>query len=160
MSVVVNVVVILLMAAGLVGAALPIVPGTPLILAGALLYAVSTDFTPVGLGRLAVLTALALAGAVVGALAGSLGARSAGGSHRAVVGALLGLVAGFFIGPIGLVAGPVAGAILGELSAARPWRESVRAGLGTLLGLVAGAVAHVAVAGTMVGLFAWWVWRG
>jgi uncharacterized protein YqgC (DUF456 family) len=58
------------------------------------------------------------------------------------------------------VAGPVAGAILGELSGARPWDESVRAGVGTLLGLVAGALAHVAIAATMVGLFAWWVWHG
>jgi uncharacterized protein len=160
MNVAVNVLVVALMVAGLVGAALPVVPGTPLILAGALLYAIATDFTPVGAGRLVVLAVLALLGGVTGALAGSLGARRAGGSRRAVAGALLGLVAGFFIGPIGLVAGPVAGAILGELSAARPWRESVRAGLGTLLGLVAGAVAHVAVAGMMVGLFAWWVWRG
>jgi uncharacterized protein len=160
MKPVVDVLVVMLMLAGLVGAALPVVPGTPLILAGALIYAIATDFTPVGLGRLAVLTALAVVGAVAGALAGSVGARRAGGSRRAAVGALLGLLAGFFIGPIGLVAGPVAGAILGELSHARPWRESVRAGLGTLIGLLAGAVTHVAVAGMMVGLFAWWVWRG
>ena len=160
MMIVVNVLVIVLMAVGLAGAALPFVPGTPLILAGALLYAVATDFTPVGLGRLAVLTALAVIGAVGGAVAGSLGARRAGGSRRASVGALLGLVAGLFTGPIGLGAGPVIGAILGELSGARPWGESVRAGVGTLIGLVVGTVAHVAVAGVMVGLFAWWVWRG
>ena len=160
MTSVVDVLVVVLMITGLVGAALPVVPGTPLILAAALLYAIATDFTPVGLGRLAVLTVLAIVGAVAGALAGSLGARRAGGSRRAAVGAMLGLVAGFFMGPIGLVAGPVAGAILGELSHARPWRDSVRAGVGTLAGLVAGAVAHVAVASMMVGLFAWWVWRG
>ena len=160
MMVVVNVLVIVLMAAGLAGAALPFVPGTPLILAGALLYAVATDFTPVGLGRLAILTVLALAGAAGGAVAGSIGARRAGGSRRAALGALLGLAVGLFMGPIGLVAGPIVGAILGELSGARPWAESVRAGLGTLLGMVVGAVAHVAVAGVMVGLFAWWIWRG
>jgi len=160
MMTVVNVLVIVLMAVGLAGAALPFVPGSPLILAGALLYAVATDFNPVGVGRLAVLTGLALAGAVGGALAGSIGARRAGGSRRAALGAGLGMIAGLFTAPIGLVAGPVVGAILGELSAARPWGESVRAGLGTLLGLVVGAVAHVAVAGMMVGLFAWWIWRG
>ena len=148
------------MAAGLVGAALPVVPGTPLILAGALLYAVTTDFTPVGLGRLGILAGLALVGGAAGALAGWMGARRAGGSHRAAIGALLGLLLGLFMGPIGLVAGPVAGAILGELSRARPWAESVRVGLGTLIGLALGAVAHVAIAGVMVGLFAWWVWRG
>ena len=158
--IVVNVLVIVLMAVGLAGAALPFVPGTPLILAGALLYAIATDFTPVGLGRLAVLTGLAVAGAAGGALAGSIGARRAGGSRRAALGAGLGMIVGLFTGPIGLVAGPVVGAILGELSAARPVGESVRAGIGTLLGLVLGAVAHVAIAGMMVGLFAWWIWRG
>jgi uncharacterized protein YqgC (DUF456 family) len=160
MMIIVNVLVILLMAVGLAGAALPFVPGTPLILAGALLYAVATDFSPVGLGRLAVLTGLALAGAVGGALAGSIGARRAGGSRRGALGALLGMIVGLFTGPIGLVAGPVVGAILGEVSAARPWGESVRAGLGTLLGVIVGTVAHVAIAGMMVGLFAWWIWRG
>jgi uncharacterized protein YqgC (DUF456 family) len=156
----VNALVIVLMAVGLVGAALPFVPGTPLILAGALLYAVATDFTPVGIGRLALLTALALIGVVAGAVAGSVGARRAGGSRRAAVGALLGLVVGVFVGPVGLVAGPVVGAIAAELSRARPWGESVRAGVGTLVGLIVGAVAHVAVAAAMVGLFAWWLWRG
>jgi uncharacterized protein YqgC (DUF456 family) len=157
---IVDVLVIILMAVGLVGAALPFVPGTPLILAGALLYAISTNFTPVGVGRLAVLTALALIGAVGGAVAGSVGARRAGGSRRAALGALVGLVVGLFMGPVGLVAGPVLGAIAGELSRARPWADSVRAGVGTLIGLIVGAVAHVAVAGAMVGLFAWWLWRG
>ena len=160
MMLAVDVLVVVLMAVGLVGAALPVVPGTPLILAGALLYAFATDFTPVGLGRLAVLCALALLGAIVGAVAGSVGARRAGGSHRAAIGALLGLVVGLFTAPIGLVVGPVAGAILGELSRAQPLRASVRAGLGTLVGLVVGAVAHVAVAATMIALFTWWVWRG
>jgi uncharacterized protein YqgC (DUF456 family) len=160
MMTLVNVVVILLMAAGLVGAALPVLPGTPLILAGALIYAIATDFTPVGLGRLGVLTALALAGAVAGAVAGSVGARRAGGSRRAALGAMLGLVVGVFTAPIGLVVGPVAGAILGELTHARPLGDSVRAGIGTLIGLVVGAVAHVAVAAVMIALFTWWVWYG
>ena len=160
MMLAVDVLVVVLMAVGLVGAALPVVPGTPLILAGALLYAFATDFTPVGFGRLAVLTALAVMGAVLGAVGGSVGARRAGGSRRAAVGAFLGLVVGLFTAPIGLVAGPVAGAILGELSRARPLGDSVRAGLGTLVGIVVGAAAHVAVAAVMVALFAWWVWRG
>ena len=156
----VHAVVIVLMLAGLVGAALPVVPGTPLILAGALLYAFATDFEPVGLGRLAVLTVLALAGAVVSHAAAVAGTRRGGGGRRAVIGALLGLVVGLFTAPIGLVAGPVVGAVLGELSARGRLAESVRAGLGTLVGLVAGAVAHIAVAAIMVALFTWWVWRG
>ena len=156
----VQIVVALLMVAGLVGAALPAVPGTSLILAGALIHAVATDFAPVGIGRLAVLAVLALAGPVLAHAAGLLGARRAGGSRRAVLGALLGLVVGLILGPPGLIAGPVLGAVLGELSHGRPLSASVRAGLGSLAGLLAGIVAHVAVAALMVALFTWWVWRG
>ena len=55
---IVDVVVAILMLAGLVGAILPFLPGAPLIFAGALLYALATDFTPIGAGRLAILAAL------------------------------------------------------------------------------------------------------
>jgi uncharacterized protein YqgC (DUF456 family) len=37
---------------------------------------------------------------------------------------------------------------------------SVLAGVGAVVGLVAGAIAHVALALVMIALFAWWVWRG
>ena len=48
----VGIVVAILMLVGLVGSAVPVLPGTPLIVAGALVYAVATDFTPIGIGRL------------------------------------------------------------------------------------------------------------
>jgi len=156
----VNVVVALLMLAGLAGAVVPVLPGTPLVLAGALLHAIATDFTPVGPGRLAILAALAVVGAGLGNLATAVGVRRAGGSRWALVGALVGAVLGLFAAPLGLVLGPLGGAIAGEILRTRRLRGSVRAGLGALLGLLAGAVAHVAVAFVMVALFAWWAWRG
>lgn len=156
----VNILVALLMLAGLAGAVVPVLPGTPLILAGALLHAIATDFTPVGLGRLAILAALAVVGAVLGNLATAVGVQRAGGSRWAIVGALVGAVLGLFAAPLGLVLGPLVGAIAGEILRTRRLRGSVRAGLGALLGLLAGAVAHVAVAFVMVALFAWWTWRG
>ena len=39
--------VFILMIAGILGSFLPVVPGTPLILFGALVYALATDFQPV-----------------------------------------------------------------------------------------------------------------
>jgi uncharacterized protein YqgC (DUF456 family) len=157
---VVDVVVAVLMAAGLVGAAMPLVPGTPLILAAAVIYAVATDFTPVGLGRLAILAVLALVSGALAAFGGVLGVRHVGGSRRAAAGALIGLVGGLFWPPLGLFVGPVVGAIVGELSRTQRVAESVRVGIGTLLGLLLGAVAHVVLAALMVAMFVWWVWRG
>jgi hypothetical protein len=156
----VGVVVGLLLAAGLVGAVVPFVPGTPLILAAAVVHAVATDFTPVGAGRLVILGALAAAGAVLSYAAGAVGARRAGGSRWAVAGALAGGVVGLAAAPVGLLLGPIVGAVLVEIVRTRRPAESLRVGVGTAVGLLAGAVAHAAVAVVMVALFLWWVWRG
>ena len=150
----------LLMLAGLVGAVVPFLPGTPLIFAGALIYAIATDFTPVGAGRLAILAVLAAAGWAVEHVAGALGARRAGGSRAAVIGAILGALVGLAFAPLGLLLGPIAGAIAGEMLTGRDPAGSVRTGLGTAVGVVVGVAAHFAVALTMVALFTWWVWRG
>ena len=156
----VGVIVGVLMVAGLVGAVVPMLPGTPLIMVGAVVYAVATDFTSVGAGRLAILAVLGLAGWAIEHLAGALGARRAGGGRGAVVGALVGAVIGLAFAPLGLLLGPIAGAIAGELVSGRDPVGSVRTGVGTAIGVVVGIVAHVAFAVTMVALFVWWVWRG
>ena len=156
---IVDVVVAILMLAGLVGAILPFLPGAPLIFAGALLYALATDFTPIGAGRLAILAALGVLAWALEHVAGVVGARRAGGS-RAVVGATLGLLVGVMVAPIGLLLGPLIGAIAGELLAGRAPGPSVRTGVGAALGVLTGVVAHFALALVMVALFVWWVWQG
>lgn len=156
----VGVIVGVLMVAGLIGAVVPMLPGTPLIVVGAVVYAVATEFTPIGAGRLAILAILGLAGWAIEHVAGALGARRAGGGRAAVVGALVGAVIGLPFAPLGLLLGPIAGAIAGELVSGRDPLDSVRTGVGTALGVVVGVAAHVAFAVTMVALFLWWVWRG
>jgi uncharacterized protein len=154
----VNVVVAILMLAGLVGAVVPFLPGAPLIFAGALLYALSTDFTPVGAGRLAILAVLGVLAWALEHLAGVVGARRAGGGRAAVVGALVGMVIGVMVAPIGLLLGPIVGAVAGELLTGRAPGASVRTGIGTALGVLTGVVAHFTLALVMVALFVWWAW--
>lgn len=156
----IDVIVGLVMLVGVIGAVVPFVPGTPLIFAAALVHAVVTDFTPLGAGRLAILAVLAAAGWALEHVAGALGARRVGGSRAAVVGALVGTLAGLPFAPLGLLVGPIVGAIAGELVTGRDPAGSVRTGVGTAVGVLLGVAAHVAFALAMVGLFAWWVWRG
>src|SRR5919198_1380979 len=146
-----------LLLAGIVGAVLPYVPGAPLILAGAVIYAVATDFMPVGWGRLAILGALVVLGFVLDHAATALGARRFGGSRWAVLGALVGGIVGLFFGPFGLLLGPLVGAVLGELVASGKLMASLRAGIGTVVGLVIGMLAKFGLTLAMVGLFLWWV---
>jgi uncharacterized protein YqgC (DUF456 family) len=145
---------------GLAGTVVPFLPGAPLIVVAALVHAIATGWTPIGLGRLVILAALAAIGYALHYVAGALGARRAGGSAWAMVGALAGGIVGLFFGIPGLVLGPPLGAIAGELLRGRDVTTSVRTGLATFVGLVAGAVANFAIAVTMIALFLWWVARG
>jgi uncharacterized protein len=148
------------MAAGLAGSILPFLPGPPLIVAGALVYAFATNWTPIGIGRLIILGVLAVLAYVLSHVAGALGAKRFGGSWWAVVGALVGAVVGVFYGPFGLLFGPVIGAIAGEFLRSGNLEGSTRSGTGALVGLAAGIVANLGLAIVMVALFLWWVWRG
>jgi len=148
----------LLLLLGLAGSVLPFLPGVPLILAGALIYAVATDFSPVGLVKLLILAGLAIVAYAVDYAAAALGAKKLGASTWGIVGALLGAVVGIFFGPAGLVLGPLVGAVAGELLRGREFSQSLQGGLGAVLGTLAGAVVKLGLAVVMVALFLFWVW--
>jgi uncharacterized protein len=156
----VDVLVGLLFVFGLAGAVLPFVPGPLLILVGAVVYAAATGFTVIAVGRLAVLALLAGLGFVLAHVAGALGARRYGGSRWAVIGAIVGAFVGVLMGPLGLLIGPAVGAVTFEMVATGEIEKSVRTGLGAMLGVLMGALAHLGVALTMIAMFLWWVWRG
>lgn len=157
---VVYVLVSLLLLGGLLGSVLPLVPGTPLILAGTFVYAVATDFHPVGPWHLLVLLVLAAVAYGLDYLAAAAGVRKLGGSWWAVGGAVLGALAGVFLGPLGWIVGPIAGAVLVELLVSKKIRTGLRSGLGTVVGMLLGMAAEFSVALIMVGLFLWWVRNG
>jgi hypothetical protein len=144
----------ILVLAGLLGLILPALPGAPLLFAGLLVAAWIEDFSYVGGGMLAVLGALALLTYAVDFAASALGAKRFGASNRAVVGAAIGALVGIFFGLPGILLGPFVGAVLGELSDRRGPRDAARAGVGATLGLALGAVAKLALACSMLGLFA------
>lgn len=146
-----------LMVIGLAGTVLPALPGTALVLAGAVLGAWIDDFTRVGadtLGLLAVLAALAWA---LDYAAGLLGARKAGASRLALVGAALGTVVGLLMGLVGVFFMPLVGAAVGEYWArrqeARATHRALKVGVATWLGIMAGLLAKVVISCMMVGIF-------
>ena len=119
-----------------------------------LLAAWAGDFAQIGwitLTVLGVLTGLAI---LVDLLAGLLGAKRVGASGWALFGAGAGTVVGLFFGIIGLILGPFAGAVLGELIAGSTLRRSTTVGVGAWLGFVFGTLAKIALCFTMLGVFA------
>jgi uncharacterized protein YqgC (DUF456 family) len=156
----VDALVFVLVLLGLAGTLLPFLPGTALILVGALVHAVAHGFDPIGPWRLLALALLTLAAVGLDYLAGALGVRRFGGSGWATAGAVVGALVGILFGLVGLVLGPLLGALLAEYLYTRRLDASLRSALGTVVGLLLGAVAKFGVAVVMAALFAYWVWRG
>lgn len=153
MSALIWILAVLLVVAGLAGLVLPALPGPLLLFAGLLMAAWAEGFTHVGTTTLVVLGVMAAIASLADFVAGAFGARRYGASPRSVAGAALGAVVGLFFGLPGLLLGPFAGALLGELSARRGMLAAGRAGWGATLGLILGTAAKLALGFAMVGLF-------
>lgn len=143
-----------LVLAGLAGLLLPVLPGAPLLFAGLLLAAWAENFAFVGWKTLTVLGVLALLTYPADLMAGAFGAKRYGASPRAVTGAVLGAVVGIFFGLIGVIVGPFLGAAIGELLTQRHLGRAGRAGFGATVGLVLGVALKLALALTMLGIYA------
>jgi uncharacterized protein YqgC (DUF456 family) len=138
---------------GIAGMLLPFLPGVPLLFLGLLCAAWAEDFQYVGIWTLVVLGCMAALSYLAEFLGSVLGARKYGGSRRAMVGAALGGIVGLFFGIPGILVGPFAGAVLGELSLQRSLDQASRAGFGTVVGLAVGVAGKFAIGIAMVGLF-------
>jgi uncharacterized protein YqgC (DUF456 family) len=154
------VLIVILMILGVAGSVLPFLPGTPLILLGAFLHAWATGFHPIDGWRLLLLVMLTALAYALDYLSGAFGARKLGGSRYAMLGALVGGVVGIFFGLLGIVLGPIIGAVGAELIYRKEIAAGLRTGLGTVVGMLLGAVAKLSIAVIMVGLFALWTLRG
>ena len=144
---------ILLIAAGLAGLVLPVMPGAPLLFAGLLVAAWAENFSYVGLWTVVTLAVLALLTYGVDLWATMVGVKKFGASKRAVIGAVIGSIVGVFLGFPGVIFGPFIGAVIGELLAQRSLTAATRAGMGATVGLVLGAALKLALAFAMIGLF-------
>lgn len=150
---------ILLVAVGLAGVVVPAVPGTVLIFAGLLLAAWADGFVRVGVGTIVVLGIVTVATYFVDVATMALGMKRLGTTRRAMAGAAIGALAGLFFGLPGIVIGPFAGAVIGELTSQRDLRVAGRAGVAAWIGFLVGTVVKVGLAFAMVGIFltAWFI---
>lgn len=129
------------------------VPGAPIILAAAVMhkYFLPEFLTLWTLGALAVLAVISVLLDTAFSLGG---AKYYGATAWGMLGGGVGAVIGIFWGPVGMLLGAVAGAMLCELLfAKRSWRGSARAGVGAGLGLLASSAGRFILCLCMVGLF-------
>ena len=147
-----------LIAAGLLGAIVPALPGIPMIFAGIWLIAGVDHYHHLGLGWLLGIAAIGAVGLTLDLLAGALGAKRVGASKQAVWGVLVGTVIGLFFGLPGLLLGPFLGAVSGELTAGNGILRSTHVGMSAWLGLIFGTIIKLVASVMMVALLGagWW----
>ena len=145
---------LLLMLCGSAASILPGIPGTPIVLATAVGHRLYFGAAGPNNWVLALLVGLTLLSVLLDYFASVFGARKLGASWRGMLGAVLGGLIGFFFSLPGIILGPFFGAMLLELAGRKELKDAARAGLGAMLGLLAGAVGKLAICIVMMGLFA------
>jgi len=145
---------IVLFAVGLVGTVLPIIPGTTIILAAAVIHRMMVGAEKsISWRSIAVLVLLTLATYALDFLGAYFGAKYFGATKWGMFGAVLGALAALFFGIVGLFVGPVIGAIMGEFIAGKKMIAAGRAGWGSLLGNLAGMIGKLMIALVMITIF-------
>ena len=149
-----------LMLIGLVGTVVPLLPGTTIILAAAIVHHLALgEAHSVGwwtIGGLVVLTVLSF---VVDFVSGAIGAKKFGASRWGAIGGIVGAIVGIFFGLPGIFLGPLIGVLAGELLGGKGLLPAGKSTWGTLLGTTAGMVCKLAIGALMIAWFllaAWW----
>lgn len=132
--------------------------GTLIILIGAILHALLTNFSIITVKTLLILLVLYLCGEALEYIAVIVGAKKFGASNKAIAGAIIGGIAGAILGTaffgIGLIFGAFAGIFLGaflvELIAKKDVVKSIKAGAGGIAGRIGSIIAKVIIAAIML----------
>lgn len=143
----------LLILGGLIGCIIPVLPGPPISYAGLLLLQL-TDNAPFSTKTLMIWLGVTIFVTVLDYIVPVWGTRKYGGTKKGVWGSIIGLVVGiFFFPPIGIIVGPFAGAIIGEMIAGKNSNDAFRAGFGSFVGLLAGTLLKLIASAWMAFLF-------
>ena len=132
----------LLYLVSLAGIILPVLPGVPVAAVGALLAGWMTGFEELGAASILWVVGLAVLSQVLDYVAGVVGAKRFGASRAGVWGSVIGSLVGvIWFPPFGFLLGALVGAVVAEIVNRRTLQDSVRSGVGALLGTLGGVVA-------------------
>lgn len=146
---------LLIMLVGVAGCLIPVLPGTPIVLAAAVGHRLWFGDTGPSMRVLIILTILTIISLILDQLASMVGAKKLGATWKGVTGAVVGGLVGLFFSIPGILLGPFIGATLFELFGDREFRDALKAGAGATIGLLCGVVGKVAISVVMMMMFVW-----
>ena len=140
-----------LVAAGVVGSVLPLVPGGLLSVAGVGTYWWSTGYTEPSLPVVAALVGVGLLATIVDYAGGAIAARAGGASlATTAVAVLVGLVLLFVAGPVGFLVGIAATVFAVEFAQHADAEAGLRVALYATVGVLASTVVQVLLTGAVL----------
>lgn len=113
-DVVLIVVSVVLILVGTAGTVVPVLPGVPFVWAG-LLAAFFSEYSEISVVVLVVTGIASVVVSIADNVFPAVMTKKSGGSKYGTAGSVVGLIAGFFMGPLGIILGPFAGAFVGEM---------------------------------------------
>ncbi len=132
--------------AGLIGCIVPVAPG-PLISFSGLVVLHFTSYADYSFTFFMIMFIAAAVVSVLDYVFPVWGTKKFGGTKRGIWGASIGLLFGIFFPPIGIIIGPFAGALIGEITGGMKFDEALLPSLGSLIGVAAGIVSKMIVSG-------------
>lgn len=143
---------ILLMVGGLAGCILPLLPGPPLCYAALLIQQLQSD-PPYTSHFLIIWAIITIAVTALDYVIPIYGTKKFGGTKYGMWGCVIGLVAGLWLGPLGIIVGPFVGAFIGELISNSNSDQALKAAIGSFVGFLLGTLLKLIVCCVMVWYF-------
>lgn len=124
--------------AGLLGAVIPVIPGTILSYIGFLCVYFVGD-TSISTVQLVICGIISVAVIVLDYILPGYFSKLFGGTKYGITGATIGTIVGMFFGLIGILIGPFIGAVIGEMIGKKiEFTQALKVGLGSTLAFIAG----------------------
>jgi len=150
--------IVALFGTGMAGAIVPILPGALAIYAAFFVYGWFFSFEPFGWWFWSFQTIIVVVLFVADYMVSAWGVKKYGGSKASIVGSTIGIMIGPFVIPaFGLIIGPFAGAVLGELFHGSDFTRSLKVGWGSLVGLFTSTIVKILLQGAMIVIFIVWL---
>ena len=144
----------LMVAAGLIGCVLPVLPGPLIALASLFALSIGGGWAVFAPATLVIWSVAALGSMAIDAVLPARAAGRAGANRGGVWGSVAGMVVGALVfPPLGVFVGAFGGALLGEIIFHRDNREPLKAALAVFRGTIGGIVLKLAVSGAIAVVF-------
>jgi len=143
-----------LILAGFAGSVFPALPGVVLVWAGMFAFYLFDSFDRLDTVFIIIQAVMAASTYAADYLITIWGVKRFDGSRAAAWGAVAGSLLVFVIGPLGIIVGPLIGAIAGDLIAGQALKQAFRSGLGSFVGFLFAMIYRLMICGIMVCWFA------